>query len=410
MALSPSQAILIRMNNAFLVLLLGYVLSQFYRAFLAVIAADLSRDLALGPAALGNLSAIWFATFALAQFPVGIALDRIGPRRTMAGLFLIAVAGALFFSLASNFTTAALAMSLIGIGCSPILMGTMYYFGRTAPPEKFALLGSMIVGFGSFGNLLGSAPLAYAAATIGWRESMIGIALATALSAGLIFLVIKDPPQVQNETGAKDGFFSGLFAILSLRPILFMAAFALISYASVAALRGLWVAPYFGTVHGFDVTERGHAALLMATAMSLGALAYGPMEQKFGGAKPVISVGCCITLAVLFALYLFGATSSALSLVLYALLGFFGMSYAILLAHARLFFPAHLLGRGVTTMNFLSIGGAGLLQFLSGGFVEYRLAQGFQGDQVYGALHGLIGLLLLGSFLAYLKVPARPDK
>lgn len=398
------------MNNAFLVLLLGYVLSQFYRAFLAVIAADLSHDLALGPAALGNLSAIWFATFALAQFPVGIALDRIGPRRTMAGLFLVAVAGALLFSMATNFATAAFAMSLIGIGCSPILMGTMYYFGRTAPPEKFALLGSMIIGFGSFGNLLGSAPLAYAAANIGWRESMIAIAVATALSAFLIFLVIKDPPQVTNNSGTKDGFFSGLFAILSMRPILLMAAFALVSYASVAALRGLWVAPYFGTVHGFDVTERGHAALLMATAMSLGALAYGPMEQKFGGAKPVILAGCCITLAVLFALYLFGASSALGSLVLYAMLGFFGMSYAILLAHARLFFPAHLLGRGVTTMNFLSIGGAGLLQFVSGAFVESRLAQGLQGDAVYGALHGLIGILLLGSFLLYLKVPARPAK
>ena len=398
------------MNKAFLVLLLGYVLSQFYRAFLAVIAADLSRDLALGPAALGNLSAIWFATFALAQFPVGVALDRIGPRRTMAGLFLVAVAGAVLFSLASNFTTAAFAMSLIGIGCSPILMGTMYYFGRTQPPEKFALLGSMIVGFGSFGNLLGSAPLAYAAAMIGWRDSMIGIAVATALSALLIFIIIKDPPQLTNKTGAKDGFFSGLFAILSMRPILLMAAFALVSYASVAALRGLWVAPYFGTVHGFDVTERGHAALLMATAMSLGALAYGPMEQRFGGAKPVIVAGCCITLGVLFALYFFGAPSSVGSLVLYAMLGFFGMSYAILLAHARLFFHAHLLGRGVTTMNFLSIGGAGLLQFVSGAFVETRLAQGLQGDQVYGALHGLIGILLLGSFLLYLKVPARPAK
>ena len=396
------------MNKAFLALLLGYVLSQFYRAFLAVIAADLSRDLALGPAALGNLSAIWFATFALAQFPVGIALDRIGPRRTMAGLFLVAVAGAVLFSFASSFTEAVIAMSLIGIGCSPILMGSMYYFGRTAPPEKFALLGSMIIGFGSFGNLLGSAPLAYAAVTIGWRASIIGMAAMTAVSALLIFLVIKDPPQVRNESGAQDGFFSGILAIFSMRPILLMSAFSLISYASVAALRGLWVAPYFGTVHGFDATERGHAALLMATAMSLGALAYGPMEQRFGGAKRVIVAGCCVTLAVLFALYFAGASSAIASLVLYAMLGFFGMSYAILLAHARLFFPAHLLGRGVTTMNFLSIGGAGLLQFLSGGFVEYRLAAGYQGDQVYGALHGLIGLLLLASFLLYLKVPARP--
>jgi len=398
------------MNSPFIVLLFGYVLSQFYRAFLAVIAGDLSVDLGMGPAALGNLSAVWFASFALAQFPVGLALDRIGPRRTMAGLFLVAVAGAVFFARATGFDEAIFAMSLIGIGCSPILMGSMYYFGRTQPPEKFALLGSMVVGFGSFGNLLGSAPLAYAATTIGWRNSMLAIAVMTALSALSIFLVIKDPPQVKHESGLQHGFVAGLLTIFTMRPILLMSAFALVSYASVAALRSLWVASYFGTVHAFDASARGQAALLMAIAMSLGALAYGPLEQKFGGAKPVIVAGSCITLLALFALYFFGASSAIASLVLYALLGFFGMSYAILLAHARLFFPAHLLGRGVTTMNFLSIGGAGLLQFLSGAFVEHRLDAGLDGDQVYGALHGLIGIFLLAALLLYLRVPPRPTK
>lgn len=398
------------MSLSFAVLLLGYVLSQFYRAFLAVIAHDLSSELSLGPGALGNISAIWFAAFALAQFPVGVALDKLGPRRTMSGLFLVAVGGALLFARASTYSEAAVAMALIGIGCSPILMGSMYYFGRTAPPEKFALYGSMIVGFGSAGNLLGAAPLAYAATEIGWRASMIGIAVFTALSALAIHLVIKDPPQVKTEPGTQEGFFAGLFAIFSMRAILMMAPFALVSYAAVAALRSLWVASFFGSVHGFDAVERGHAALLMATCMSLGALAYGPLEQKFGGAKRVIVAGCSITLGVLFALYVFGTTSADFSLALYALLGFFGMSYAILLAHARMFFPAHLLGRGVTTMNFLSIGGAGLLQFASGAFVEQRLTAGMGSAQVYSELHGLIGLLLLASFLLYLKVPARPQK
>jgi hypothetical protein len=76
-----------------------------------------------------------------------VALDRFGPRRTVSGVFLIAVAGALWFSRATSFGDAAAAMALIGVGCSPILMGSMYFFGRTAPPELLApgidvLLGS----------------------------------------------------------------------------------------------------------------------------------------------------------------------------------------------------------------------------------------------------------------------------
>ena len=134
--------------SAFLTLLLAYTLSQFYRAFLAVIAGDLARDLSLTPAELGNLSAVWFVTFALSQFGVGVALDRIGPRRTVSGLFLVAVVGAISFSLANSYLQACLAMALIGVGCSPVLMGSMYYFGRTAPSERFAFLGSMILGLG----------------------------------------------------------------------------------------------------------------------------------------------------------------------------------------------------------------------------------------------------------------------
>ena len=49
---------------AFLALLFAYVLSQFYRAFLAVVASDLSHDLGLGPAELGMVSAVWFVAFA----------------------------------------------------------------------------------------------------------------------------------------------------------------------------------------------------------------------------------------------------------------------------------------------------------------------------------------------------------
>jgi sugar phosphate permease len=109
----------------FLVLLLAYVLSQFFRAFLAIVAADLSRDLGLDAARLGEVSAIWFATFAVAQIPVGLALDRFGPRRTMAVFMLAAVAGAALFAVATSAGMVLLAMALIGIGCSPVLMASL---------------------------------------------------------------------------------------------------------------------------------------------------------------------------------------------------------------------------------------------------------------------------------------------
>jgi predicted MFS family arabinose efflux permease len=398
------------MSTAFGSLLFAYILSQFYRAFLAVIAVDLARDLSLDAAGLGNLSAIWFAAFALAQFPVGLALDRLGPRRTMAGFYLVAVAGAASFAMADSFTSAAVAMALIGVGCAPILMGSYYYFGRTAPPERFALLASLLIGLGSIGNLLGAAPLAWSASAIGWRASMLIIAGATALSAVGILLFIRDPARVGEKITDGQGFFSGFVAIFSLRPIRYIAALVLVSYGAVAGLRSLWVAPFFGQVHGFDVSERGHAALLMAAAMSLGALAYGPLENRFGGPKPTVVAGTLAAIASLVALAMFGAQSSGAALATYGLFGLTGVTYAIVMAHARMFFPAHLLGRGVTAMNFLFIGGAGLMQWVSGHLVQATTAAGWTPAATYAALHGGVALLLVAALVPYLMSPARPAK
>ena len=81
--------------TVFLALLPAYVLSIFYRSFLSVIATPVMGDLGIGPRELGFLGAAWFIAFALAQFPVGWALDRIGPRRTVAVAMAIGSAGAL---------------------------------------------------------------------------------------------------------------------------------------------------------------------------------------------------------------------------------------------------------------------------------------------------------------------------
>ena len=59
----------------------GYYLSYFYRYVNAVIAQDLARDFGLSPGDLGLLTSAYFLAFALFQLPLGVLLDRFGPRR-----------------------------------------------------------------------------------------------------------------------------------------------------------------------------------------------------------------------------------------------------------------------------------------------------------------------------------------
>jgi MFS family permease len=391
----------------FLVLLLAYVLSQFYRAFLAIVAGDLGRDLGLNAADLGNISAIWFATFAIAQFPVGYALDRLGPRRTISGFMIVAVVGAALFALATGFYTTLLAMALIGIGCSPILMGSMYYFARSYPAERFAMLSSFMIGFGAAGNLLGATPLAVAVEAFGWRASMGGIAAVTALSALLALLLLRDPPKVEG-AGPTGGMIAGLKEIASLRTLWLLLPITFVSYAIVIATRSLWIAPYFAEVHGFTVTQTGNAALVMAITMSLGALAYGPIERLIGDAKTTVVIGSVLTTICYLLVGFFGTASAVASVVLIAAVGAFGLTYGIIMAHGRLFFPPHLIGRGVTFLNFAFIAGAGIAQWLSGMFVQSSLDAGVPSADIYAMLYIAFGVSMALSTAIYLGTPARP--
>ena len=391
--------------RVFLTFLAAYVLSQFYRSFLAVIAPELAHELLLDPQALGNLQAFWILGFVATQFPVGWALDTLGPRRTVSLQMLAAVIGALLFSTAHSALALNLAMLLIGAGCGAIYMGAIYMFGRIAPPQRFALLCSWLLGLGTAGNLLAASPLAWVAQSIGWRGAMIGMAAATALSATSVLLLIRDPVRIT--THGSRGLFGGVGDILMIRELWPLLPITAVSYAVVLAERGLWAGPYFSSVFGLEPVARGNALLVMAAAMSAGAMAYGPLDRLLGTRKWVVFGGVAIT-ALCFAALAIPGLSLTTAIVTMGLLGGFGMTYGVLMAHGRSFVPDHLLGRGITLLNVLFIGGAGVLQPLSGALMK-RLAD-TPPEQAYAMLHLIFAGLLGLSLTIYLFARDNPPK
>ncbi|MFN5827995.1 MAG: MFS transporter, partial [Rhodobacterales bacterium] len=160
------------MRAALVCLVFAYVLSQFYRAFLAVLSPLLTADIGATPEDLAAASGLWFLAFSLMQIPVGRALDRAGPRLTTALLLAVGAAGAGLFAVATGPGAIKLAMVLIGIGCSPVLMAGYFILARTCPPALFGTLAGAMIGFGSFGNIASALPLAWAADSFGWRPTV----------------------------------------------------------------------------------------------------------------------------------------------------------------------------------------------------------------------------------------------
>jgi MFS family permease len=377
-------------------LCLAYVLSQFFRSFLAVLTGILGQDIGATPDDLSTASGLWFLSFALMQIPVGGALDRIGPRLTSAVLFLIGGAGgAALFAMAQSALHVKLAMLLIGIGCSPVLMASYYIFARVYSPRIFATLAATTIGVGSIGNLAGSVPLVWVVQIYGWRETLWGLAVVSAVIAVAAFVFVRNPPKFET---TQIGRFSDL---LKMPVLWFIIPLVFVNYLPVAALRGLWIGPYLVDTFGANTTQVGNASMMMSLAIIAGTFVYGPLDRVFGSRKWVIFAGNVIVLSALIALLLSGHLSFTWAMTLFTVIGFFGMSFPMIVAHGRAFAPPHIAGRGVTLMNLFSISGVGFFQVLSGKIQAAEIASGITGAARYSNILLLMSVLIGVSLLIY---------
>ncbi len=349
------------MQAGLIVLCLAYVLSQFFRAFLAVLTADLGRDIGATPEDLAFASGLWFLIFAAMQTPVGWALDRIGPRKTAAILLMIGGAGgAVLFAVATTPTHVSLAMGLIGIGCSPVLMASYFIFAREFPPAKFATLAAVMLGVGSVGNLVASYPTALAVELMGWRWTLAGLAVISAAVAAGIWFTVHDPKRIETE-------HKGSLLDLLKKPALWaIVPLMMVAYAPSGALRGLWAGPYLRDVFALDTAQIGQATLVMGAAMIAGTFAYGPLDRILNTRKWVIFGGNVLGTIALVLLCFWIEDAVWISVLLLAVIGFTGASFPVIMAHGRAFIAPHLVGRNVTLLNLFGIGGVGLAQFATG--------------------------------------------
>jgi MFS family permease len=393
-------------------LAIAYILSQFYRSCLAVLTPALTAELGASNADLSAASGAWFVFFALMQFAVGISLDRYGPRRTASVLLgLCGGGGAFLFALATAPWMVIAAMALIGIGCAPVLMASVFIFAKTYSPARLAVLTSWLIGIGMLGNVVGTTPLAAAAEAFGWRQVMAGFGVFTLLVAASVFLLVRDPAADDHAALHPNQGLAGYLELLRLRALWPIIPLISLTTAAAFGIRGLWAGPYLVDVHGAEALLIGNVTLLMALAMVTSSFLYGPLDTIFGTRKWVAFTGNAASAAAVMWLALFPFSSISGATAALVLIGLFGGgSYGLLVAHGRAFIPPHLTGRGVTLLNFFSIGGVGAMQFATGAVFS---AASVPGDPVTGYrwLFAFYACMLATGVLIYLFArDARPER
>jgi MFS family permease len=331
----------------------GYFLSYLYRVVNAVIAPDLMRDMAAGPSALGLLTAAYFIAFAAAQLPLGVLLDRYGPRRVEALLLLFAGAGSLLFARAETLTGLAAGRALIGFGVSSCLMAAMKAYTLWFSRERLPGINGFHLAAGGLGALTATVPVESMLRFTDWRTVFLLLSALTFLAAATVFFVVpeKKGAAVGESLQAQ---FRGIRDVFTSRNFWRIAPFNTMSQASFLAIQGLWAGPWLQQVAFF---ERAAAAQLLsgvAAAMVAGFICTGVLAERLSrrGIATGTTAVCGMVLFMVVQLAIIVSPISW-SWPLWIAFGFLGTSGVVSYSSLVQIFPVHLSGRVTTAINLL---------------------------------------------------------
>ena len=371
---SPPDQPLALWRRIFLPFAVGYYLSYLLRTVNAVIAPDLSRELGLSATDLGLLTSAYLAAFALVQLPLGMALDRFGPRRVEAILLLLCALGCATFASGHDLSLLLIARGLIGLGVSACLMASFKAFGLWFGAERQASLNSAIMVAGGLGALTASAPFTVLLPLVGWRGIFWGLAL-LAVVASLLVARMPDKPA----TGGKESLaeqMRGVVTVLKSRMFWRYVPQTSLIIGGFIAVQGLWSVPWLMEVNGLSQAEAAVHLLLLNLGLMAGYMVIAATItrlSRFGLTPPrMIGAGNGLALAVSLLIILkIGPTWG-----MWALFGLVcsaaNLSYA---AHAQ-GFARHLAGRANTCLNLGVFIGSFSLQWGFGALVDGGLAAG----------------------------------
>lgn len=348
---------------AWLVAALFFSYAFLQRVSPSVMVDELMRDFAVGAAILGNLSAFYFYAYAGLQIPVGVLMDRVGPRRLTTTAALLCATGSLVFALADSAATASLGRLLIGAGAAFSWVGVLTVITQWFPPHRFALLGGLAQAAAMGGAILGQAPLAAAVGGFGWRSTLWGLGLLAVFFAVALWLVIRD----RAVTAAEPiGMTAGVRRVAGNSQTWLNALFGLTMTGPMLAFAGLWGVPWLTTVQGLERATAAATLSLMFVGWAFGAPLFGWASDYWRRRKPVMVAGATLAAASLaLALYVPGLSLIAFS-TLIIVHGFGASCMVLAFACAREHNPPALSSSAYGFINTAVVGSGALFQPLLG--------------------------------------------
>ncbi len=348
----------------------GYFCSFLFRNVNSVVFPELTQEFGLSPGTLGLLTSAYFITFAGAQLPLGMLMDRYGPRRVNATMLLVAAVGTAVFAMAPGLPGLVLGRMLIGLGVAVCLMSSMTAFVIWFPRERTATLFGWMLLVGSCGALAATKPIELLLRAMDWRSVFLLFSAMAVAASATIFRVVPEKPAGKAVTPLSQqmAVIGDIFRHRGFWSIAFAAA--LVQGVAIGLL-GLWAGPWMRDVAGLDRAHMADNLLLIALAFGVGGVCCGALSDRLAcrGVSPVLTyfAGCLACTLFMLPIVFGYPTGGALFWALFVGFSSFGsLSYPLLATR----FPVEITGRVVTAVNLVTFTCAFAVQFGVGAILD----------------------------------------
>ena len=292
---------------------LFYLYESLIQVSPGVMVPDLMKAFSINSAALGSVIAFFFYSYAGMQIPVGVLVDNYNSRYLLTGAALSCAVGCILFGTANSLMMLAAGRLLIGFGAAFAAVCSMKLAANWFPAKQFSLLVGLMVTIGMCGSMLGGTPLAILIDSMGWRHTMLFLAVFGVILAILIFSVVRHSPgslgrskrtEMKKASKNTQPLLQGLLTVLKSPQSWLVAIYGGLIFASTSIFGGLWGVPFLMKAYSIDKPTAAGIVSIMFFGWVIGSPLSGIMTTVLKSYKKVLWIsstgGLIVMLAALY--------------------------------------------------------------------------------------------------------------
>lgn len=377
---------------------LFYAYQYVLRVMPSIMLEDITRQYHIDATVFGQFSGVYYIGYSLIHLPIGIMLDRFGPRKVMSGCILLTVIGLLPIIFTDNWIYPLIGRALIGIGSSAAILGTFKVIRLGFQEKQFSRMLSLSVTIGLIGAIYGGGPVSYMCHILGYKMVVEIFAAFGVLLACIIYLIVPEVPPNRHAS-----IIANVKSVFTHGKVIMLCCFAGLMLGPLEGFSDVWGPEFLKQVYGLSATTANYLPSMVFIGMCFGAPILSLIAEKTGYYLGTISAAGVVMLVVFTSLVagVLSVTSITIGFILVGIC----CAYQILAIYkASTYVPDNLTGltTAVANMIIMSFGYAfhtiiGFVIHAAGGT---QVARAF----VYGV--GVIPLALAAGvagflFLAY---------